>query len=69
MNEDYRSRALGVVGAIGVLVTGIVVDGARTRVRESPGVAVDVAVAGRAQPVARKSAGTRPVSAPRRREV
>jgi len=31
LNEDYRSRAIGVVAAIGVLITGVVVTGATAR--------------------------------------
>jgi hypothetical protein len=32
LNLDYRSRAIGVVAAMGVLITGVVVTGARARV-------------------------------------
>lgn len=58
MNEDYRSRALGVVGAIGVLIAGVVVDGTRKRVPDSPAVAVTA----RPHAVARTSTATQPVS-------
>ena len=32
LNEDYRSRAIGIAAALGILVTGIVVERASTPV-------------------------------------
>jgi hypothetical protein len=43
LNLDYRSRAIGVVAAMGVLITGVVVTGARARVPQpTPNPAVTI---------------------------
>jgi len=36
LNQDYRSRAIGIVAALGVLITGVVVTGAQSASAPAP---------------------------------
>jgi len=53
LSQDYRSRAIGVVAAIGVLITGVAVNGAATPAAKAERVAVKKPAPARPVAVAR----------------